>query len=168
MRKFRNYMLTMIAFLVLAGCACVKPLPSSTAVSHYVAYNLINSTYTPIGDLASQNSDGSNHQITTKLKGRIMVSAQVNIGNPGGVAVRGACHLLINDGTGPTNGLIEIGRGAVWFTTDNAAYDITVPVLGYATKPPGTYNVVVECERLSASGATTANLNNMIVWEAAE
>jgi hypothetical protein len=65
--------------------------------------------------------------------------------------------------------LIEISvRPAVWFTTANAAYDITVPVLGYVTKPPGTYNVVVECQQLAASGATVGILDNMIVWEASK
>ena len=49
--------------------------------------------------------------------------------------------MLISDGPGPTNGLTEIGRAAVWYTTDNAAYDLIVPVVGYATKAPGTYNV---------------------------
>ncbi len=146
-----------------------KALAPSTAVSHYVAYNLINSMNTVIADLAGQNLDGLDHQITTAIEGRILVSAQVRISNPGGLAVRGACHLFISDGTGPTNGLTEISvRPAVWFTTDNAAYDLTVPILGYATKPPGTYNVVVECEQLDASGATTGQLDNMIVWEAAE
>jgi hypothetical protein len=82
--------------------------------------------------------------------------------------MRGACHMLISDGTGPTDGLTEIGRAAVWYTTDNAAYDLIVPVVGYATKAPGTYNVVVGCEQLAAVGATTGMLDNMIVWEGAK
>jgi hypothetical protein len=96
------------------------------------------------------------------------VSAQVRIDNRGrGIAVRGACHLFISDGTGPANGLTEISvRAAVWFTTDNPAYNLTVPVLGYATKRQGTYNVVVECEQLAFNGGTTGQLDNMIVWEA--
>jgi hypothetical protein len=130
---------------------------------------LVNSTYTVVADLAGKNLDHSDHQITIKSQGRILVSAQVKISNPGGVAVRGGCHLLLSDGTGPTNGLTEISvRPATWFTTANPAYDLTVPILGYATKPPGTYNVVVECQQLAASGATTGQLDNMIVWEAAE
>ena len=65
--------------------------------------------------------------------------------------------------------MTEIGvRPAVWFTTDNPAYNLTVPVLGYATKRQGTYNVVVECEQqLGINGGTTGQLDNMIVWEAA-
>ena len=38
-------------------------------------------------------------------------------------------------------------------------------MVGYATKAPGTYNVVVECEQLAAVGATTGTLDNMIVWQ---
>jgi len=148
--------------------SCTTPLPPSNAISYHVAFNLSNSTNTVIADLASKNSDALNHQITITSTGRILVSAQVRISNPGGIAVRGACHLFISDGTGPTNGLTEIGRAAVWYTTANAAYDLTVPVIGYAVKPAGTYNVVVECEQLAAIGATTAALDNMIVWEASQ
>jgi hypothetical protein len=170
MNKLKNYLLAIVAFVLLAGWGAspvlALDLPPSKAVSNFVAYNLINSTYKPIGDLASQNSDSLNHQITTSLKGRILVSAQVHIDNPGGIAVRGSCHLLMSDGTGPTKGLTEIGRSAVWYTTDNPAYDLTVPVLGYATKKKGTYNVVVECQQLAASGGTQGSLDNMIVWQA--
>ncbi len=142
-------------------------LPPSEAISHFVVYPLANSTNAVIADLAGQNSDGLDHQITVSSPGRIMVSAQVGIDNPAGIAVRGACHLFISDGTGPTNGLTEIGQPAVWHTTDNPAYDLTVTVLGYAIKPQGTYNVVVECEQLGAIGATGGRLANMIVWEGA-
>src|SRR5262249_27163487 len=137
--------------------------------SHYVAYPLINSTNTVIADLAGNNIDHADHQITIKTKGRILVVAQVRISNPGGKAVRGACSLHISDGTGPNNGLTEISiRPAVWYTTDNPAYDLTVPVLGYVVKPPGKYNVVVEAMQLAAVGGTTAQLDNIIVWEEAE
>jgi len=151
----------------MVGCTNPSPqLPPSTAISYHVAFNLNNSTNTVIADLASKNSDSIDHQIVTQSEGRILVSAQVRISNPGGIAIRGACHLFISDGTGPSKGLTEISmRPAVWFTTDNAAYDLTVPILGYATKQPGTYNVVVQCEKLAANGATTAQLDNMIVWE---
>jgi hypothetical protein len=158
--------MTVLYACMMVGCAS---LPPSSAISYHVGFNLLNSTNTVIADLASKNSDSLDHQITTKSTGRILVSAQVHIQNPGGIAVRGGCRLLISDGTGPTNGLIEISvRPAVWFTTANAAYDITVPVLGYVTKPPGTYNVVVECQQLAASGATVGILDNMIVWEASK
>ena len=159
-------MMTVLYACMMVGCAS---LPPSSAISYHVGFNLLNSTNTVIADLASKNSDSLDHQITTKSTGRILVSAQVRVQSPGGIAVRGACRLLISDGTGPTNGLIEISvRPAVWFTTDNAAYDLTVPVLGYVTKPPGTYNVVVECQQLAASGATVGILDNMIVWEASK
>ena len=156
-----------LAFAQSPSATATPKLPPSTAISHSVAFNLINSTNTIIADLASQNLDGRDHQIRTLSEGRILVSAQVRIDNPRGIAVRGACHLFISDGTGPANGLTEIGvRPAVWFTTDNPAYNLTVPVLGYATKRQGTYNVVVECEQLGINGGTTGQLDNMIVWEA--
>jgi hypothetical protein len=164
----KQIQITAIALVVLFLFSCTTQLPPSTGISHYVAFNLQNSTYTAIGDLASKNSDASNHQITLKTPGRILVSAQVSITNPAGIAVRGACHLLISDGTGATNGLTEIGRPAIWYTTANPAYDLAVPVLGYVVKPAGTYNVVVEAEQLAAVGGTTALLANMIVWEAAK
>ena len=143
-------------------------LPPATAISHNLALTLLNSTNIVIADLASHNLDGHDHQIHTLGGGRILAVAQVRISNPGGIAVRGACHLFISDGTGPNNGLQEMGRPAVWFTTDNAAYDITVTVVGYALKPAGKYNIVLQCEQLAASGATTAQLDNMIVWEASK
>lgn len=171
MKKLKLFARMIILFcaFMLAGCTNTTPqLPPSKAISNFVAFNLLNSTNTVIADLASKNSDSLDHQITIKSAGRILVSAQVQISNPGGIAVRGACHLFISDGTGPTNGLTEISRPATWFTTDNPAYDLTVPVLGYVTKSAGTYNVVVECEQLAANGRTTAVLDNMIVWVVSE
>ncbi len=164
MQRPKNYLLYVTALVMMAACG--KP-PPSTAISNYRSYPLVNSTMKVVADLASQNSDNLDHQIKITSAGRILVSAQVHIDNPGGIAVRGACRLRISDGTGPTNGLTEIGRAAVWFTTENAAYNIAVPVVGYATKPPGTYNVVVECEQLAAAGATSGMLDNMVVWEGA-
>ncbi len=166
LQQFPKTIVVLYACMIV-GCTCIpRQLAPSNAISHFVAFNLLNSTNIVVADLASKNSDGMDHQITTNSTGRILVSAQVRIGNPGGIGVRGACHLFISDGTGPNAGLSEISvRPAVWFTTDNAAYDLTLPVLGYSTKPLGTYNVVVECEQLAASGATTAQLDNMIVWE---
>lgn len=165
MNKLRNFLSAIAALVLLAGCGTMPP---STAVSYHVGFNLLNSTNTVIADLSSMNSDGSDRQIVMSSIGRLLVSAQVNIQNPGGISVRGACHMLMSDGTGATNGLTEIGRPAVWFTTDNAAYNLVVPVLGYTTKGPGKYNVVVECQQLGLSGATVAVLDNMIVWGAAK
>jgi hypothetical protein len=163
-KPFARTLIFLFACMMLGWASPPAPpqasLPPSTATSNFVAFNLVNSTYKVVADLASKNLGSSDHQIRTKLKGRILVSAQVKISNPGGIAVRGGCHLLMSDGTGPTNGLTEISvRPATWFTTANAAYDLTVPILGY---------VVVECQQLAATGATTGQLDNMIVWEAAE
>ncbi len=165
MNKLSTYLVTVAALAMLAGCVT---LPPSTAVSYHVGFTLVNSSNTAIADLASMNSAGLDQQLMISTPGRILVSAQVQIQNPGGLAVRGACQMLMSDGTGPTNGLTVIGRPAVWFTTINAAYDLVVPVLGYAEKKPGKYNVVVECQQLGVSGGTVAILGNMIVWEAAK
>jgi hypothetical protein len=165
MKNLKTYLLSIAAFVMLAACA--NPAPS-TAISNYRAYNLVNSTRTVVADLASRNSDNLDHQIKIASAGRVLACAQVHIDNPAGIALRGACHMLISDGTGPTNGLTEIGRAAVWHTTPDAAYDLTVPVVGYATKAAGTYNVVVECEQLAAIGHTAGMLDNMVVWEGAK
>jgi hypothetical protein len=161
-----------LAILAITGseayAAARLQLPPSSAVSNYRAYVLINSENVVIGDLAISNSDDSDHQIRISSAGRILATTQVQISNPAGIAVRGACELSISDGTGPNNGLTSMGRPAVWYTTDNAAYDLTVTVVGYATKPAGTYNVVVNCQQLGFLGATTGLMSNMTVLEAAE
>ena len=151
------------SLVLTALCSCAS-LPPSKAISNHVGFNLINSTNTTIADLAASNSGGSDHQITTHSESRIMVSAQVNITNPAGVAVRGSCQLLINDGSSPGSQLTVIGRPSVWFTTANPAYNLAVPVLGYVDKPAGKYNVVVQCQQLATVGSTVAVLDNMIVW----
>jgi hypothetical protein len=163
-------------FLVATLSMCLGMVPQaqaldpSRAISHYVAYPLPddanNSTFVTIADLASKNSTGRDNQIRTVARGRIMISAQIHISNPGGVAVRGACQLLMSNGVGPLTGLKVVSpRNAVWYTTDNAAYDLTVPLLGYAVMPPGKYNVVVRCEQLAFTGRTTASLDHMLVWQ---
>ena len=79
--------MTVLYACMMVGCAS---LPPSSAISYHVGFNLLNSTNTVIADLASKNSDSLDHQITTKSTGRILVSAQVHIQNPGGIAVRWA------------------------------------------------------------------------------
>jgi hypothetical protein len=53
---------------------------------------------------------------------------------------------------------------ATWHTVNDPAYDLTVPLVGYAVKPAGTYNVVVECAHGAFAGATTGEMSNLIVW----
>jgi hypothetical protein len=132
----------------------------SSAASHFQSFNLPNgsqnSTFIALGDLAGKNSDSSDHQIKVPFAGRILAVAQAHITNPAGVAVRGWCRLRISDGTGPQNGLTMMGlREATWYTVDNPAYDLTVPIVGYAVKPAGTYNLVVECAHGAFAGSTT-------------
>ena len=160
----RGRLALVFVFYLAAACG---PAPSK-AVSHFKTYNLINSTNTAIGDLASMNSDSSDHQIVTTRNGRILASAQVQINNATAMGIRGACSLYISDGTGPTNRLTEIGRSAIWYTTDNPAYNISVPVLGYRLKAAGTYNVVVMCMKLNAGGAVNALMSNLLVWQGRE
>ena len=142
--------------------------PVSTTASHSGSFTLPNrgqnSTFIAVGDLAGKNSDRTDHQITVPFAGRILAAAQVQITNPGGIAIRGICRLRISDGTGPQNGLTMMGqRGANWQT----AYDLTVPIIGYAVRPAGTYNVLVECQQLAFTGAITGEMSELIVWATA-
>ena len=82
MNKLRNFLSAIAALVLLAGCGTMPP---STAVSYHVGFNLLNSTNTVIADLSSMNSDGSDRQIVMSSIGRLLVSAQVNIQNPGGI-----------------------------------------------------------------------------------
>ena len=147
--------------IFLPGCTS---LPASKAVSNHVAFNLLNSANTTIGDLAGNNSSASDNQIVISSAARIMASAQVNITNPAGVAVRGSCQILISDGTSANSGFAVIGRPSVWYTTQNPAYNLAVPVIGYVDKLAGKYNVAVQCQQLAAIGATAAVLDNLITW----
>jgi hypothetical protein len=154
------------------GPAGPPSLAPSSAVDNFRAFNLPsgvnNTTYVTLGDLASQNSDSADHQITTTSTSRIMASAVVHITNPGGIAVRGSCRMFISDGTGPLNGLTEMNtRGATWHTVADPSFDLAVPVVGFATKTAGTYNVVMKCEQLAFDGSTTGEMSEMIVWATA-
>jgi hypothetical protein len=166
-RPLRDWLIVALGSLALVGCA---GLPPSQAISNYRSYSLPagaqNSTFITVADLALQNSADSNYQFVTVQHGRIQAVAQVRIDNPAGKAVRGACKLRISDGTGPGNGLTDLTpRPAVWYTTENAAYSVIVPLVGYATKPPGTYNITVECTQLAFDGGTSAQLDNMVVFQ---
>lgn len=138
----------------------------STAISDNHSFPFIDLEQKTIADLASMNLDNLNYQITTSQEGRIMVAAQVGIGNPGGTAVRGSCRLYISDGTGPFNGEAELGRPAIFHTNNSASYDLVVAIFGSTLKPAGTYNVWVKCQKIFAGGAITAGLDNMAVWTA--
>ena len=151
------------------GPAGTVQQPLSTAASNSVTFTLPNKernvTFVSIGDLAGKNSDASDHQMTLPFAGRILAIAQVLVTNPARAAVRGNCRLRISDGTGPQNGLTMMGqRAATWHT----ASDLTVPVIGYAMKDAGTYNVVVECAQLDFMGSTTGEMSQLIVWATAD
>jgi hypothetical protein len=75
---------SLVCSAVVAVSGCVS-LPPSKGIGNYRAYNLINSKYTTIGDLAGSSSTDSDNQISISAPARIMVSAQVNITNPGGL-----------------------------------------------------------------------------------
>ena len=55
--------ITFLYACMMLGCASA-PLAPSKAISNFVAFNLVNSTYTVVADLASKNLDSSDHQIT--------------------------------------------------------------------------------------------------------
>jgi hypothetical protein len=154
----------LIMTLALFFSACSPELPPASSISNFRTYPLINTTYTTVADLAKNNSENTDHQITITKPSLIMVSAQVRIDNPGGIPVRGASQLFISDGTGSDIGLAEMGRPAVYYSDANPASQITVPLIGSAIKQPGTYNVIVKCQQLGALGKTTGMLDNMVVW----
>jgi hypothetical protein len=115
-------------------------------------------------DLASINTPSADHQITTTFTSRIVVVGHLSIelSYPG--AVSGNCRPMISDGTGPTSGLTVMGRATgTKFTlqpdvTNNANLSNTaLPIAGAAMKPPGTYNVRIECETGLVSGAGTTD-----------
>ena len=86
--------------------------------------------------------------------------------------IQGACRLRISDGTGPANGLTVIGRGPEWHTVTPSTSNLvfSIPIIAYAVKPAGTYNVQAQCFQTfgGPQGSIGAVLDNMVVWEGAQ
>jgi hypothetical protein len=170
---------------VAAKTAPPPPLPPSKAIisSQEVFFggpstNSGNesSNFVTIGDLASMNDSQSDQQITTASSGRIMVSGHISITvySPGSAYdIQGICRLMISDGSGPTNGLTAMDRGSEWHTVTPSTSNLvfTIPMVGAAIKPAGTYNVLAQCfQTFGVSQATgiSAILDDMVVWEGAQ
>lgn len=140
---------------------------NTTAVSSAVSqthdpFALVGNTTTTIMDLASENDDGFDHQITTTIASRIMATASAIFRNPFGPPREVDCSLLISDGTGPNTGLTPMGVSARSRAslTDPGAFN-TMPLVGAAVKAPGTYNVAVRC---STNGGAQFYSGNLNVW----
>jgi hypothetical protein len=169
-RRLASWLFAGITLVMLGGCVFLAP---SRAISNYRDFPLPsgsqNSTFVTVADLAISNSEDANKQFVVGGTGRIQAVAQVRISNPGGLPVRGACRLQIGEASASTTNMQDMTpRSAVWFTTDNAAYSVVVPVIGYSVKGPGTYNVAVQCAQLAFNGGTSAMLDNMVVFLGAE
>jgi hypothetical protein len=69
--------------------------------------------------------------------------------------------LFISDGTGPQNGLTDIGGGG----SNVGQADAYFVVVGVANKPAGTYNLVLQCNSNFAD-SVTVRMGTLIVWAA--
>ena len=104
-------------------------------------------------DLAQLNADGEDHQITTTFNATIMASATLTFSYSATVGAQLNCRLEISDGTGPDNGLTPMGAafGATVTMLPGGtgvipnSYFATLPLIGAANMPPGTYNVQARC-----------------------
>src|SRR6516162_2859474 len=83
--------------------------PSSWAIAA-PAYVLPSGRYVAVGDLVGNNA-ASGGQIVVPFTGKILATASVSAQNNSTNIVRISCDLYISDGTGPENGLENIGGG---------------------------------------------------------
>lgn len=166
----KRIVLSAAAFLIvivgnglMAREADAAPLPPSTAISgegDALVQLFPALTNIVIADLFSLNNFQADRRIRTVSTGRILVSAEVALRSDTVDSVE--CELLINDGTGPSTGLIPMGRPTF---ISGVSSEVPIPLVGYATKPAGTYNVQVVCR--SDIGTAGGLLLNMVVWQAA-
>ena len=75
-------------------------------------------------------------------------------------SVAGGTH--ISDGTGPENGLENIGGGGSYNVGQT---DLYFGVVGVANKPAGTYNLVLQCNSNFAE-SVTVRMGTLMVWAA--
>jgi hypothetical protein len=115
-------------------------------------------------DLASINDSGD-AQITTTFTGRIMATGHAVLFNGSAVAGEFRCQLFISDGTGPTNGLTPISSLGTSTTQAISGVGQTQTLAGAAVKPPGTYNVRMDC--LETTGNILTEKATLIEWAAA-
>jgi hypothetical protein len=134
--------------------------PSSWALAA-PAYVLPLGRYVAVGDLVSNNG-ASGGQIVVPFTGKILATASVSVQNNSTNTVRISCDLFISDGTGPQNGLDNIGGGGSYNVGQT---DLYFGVVGVANKPAGTYNLVLQCNSNFAD-SVTIRMGTLMVWAA--
>ena len=134
--------------------------PSSWAIAA-PAYVLPFSHYVAVGDLVGNNA-ASGGQIVIPFTGKILATASVSAQNNSTNIVRISCDLYISDGTGPQNGLENIGGGGSYNVGQT---DLYFGVVGVANKPAGTYNLVLQCNSNFAD-SVTVRMGTLMVWAA--
>ena len=134
--------------------------PSSWAIAA-PAYVLPSGRYVAVGDLVGNNA-ASGGQIVVPFTGKILATASVSAQNNSTNIVRMNCDLYISDGTGPQNGLENIGGGGSYNVGQT---DLYFGVVGVANKPAGTYNLVLQCSSNFAD-SVTVRMGTLMVWAA--
>ena len=134
--------------------------PSSWAIAA-PAHVLPSGRYVAVGDLVGNNA-ASGGQIVVPFTGKILATASVSAQNNSTNTVRISCDLYISDGTGPQNGLENIGGGGSYNVGQT---DLYFGVVGVANKPAGTYNLVLQCSSNFAE-SVTVRMGTLMVWAA--
>ena len=134
--------------------------PSSWAIAA-PAYVLPSGRYAAVGDLVSNNG-ASGGQIVVPFTGKILATASASAQNNSTNTARVSCDLFISDGTGPQNGLENIGGGGSYTVGQT---DLYFGVVGVADKPAGTYNLVLQCNSNFAD-SVTVRMGTLMVWAA--
>jgi len=134
--------------------------PSSWAIAA-PAFVLPSGRYVAVGDLVSNNG-ASGGQIVVPFTGKILATASVSAQNNSTNTVRVSCDLFISDGTGPQNGLDNIGGGGSYTVGQT---DLYFGVVGVADKPAGTYNLVLQCNS-NFPDSVTVRMGTLMVWAA--
>jgi len=134
--------------------------PSSWALAA-PAQVLPSGRYVAVGDLVSNNG-ASGGQIVVPFTGKILATASASAQNNSTNTARVSCDLFISDGTGPQNGLDNIGGGGSYTVGQT---DLYFGVVGVADKPAGTYNLVLQCNSNFAD-SVTVRMGTLMVWAA--
>jgi hypothetical protein len=108
------------------------------------------------------NNGASGGQIVVPFTGKILATASVSAQNNSTNTVRISCDLYISDGTGPENGLENIGGGGSYNVGQT---DLYFGVVGVANKPAGIYNLVLQCSSNFAD-SVTVRMGTLMVWAA--
>jgi hypothetical protein len=134
--------------------------PSSWAIAA-PAHVLPSGRYVAVGDLVNNNG-ASGGQIVVPFPGKILATASITAQNSSTNIVRMNCDLFISDGTGPQNGLDNIGGGGSYTVGQT---DLYFGVVGVADKPAGTYNLVLQCNS-NFPDSVTVRMGTLMVWAA--